>query len=56
MKERKKVWISSDAYKRAKIAAAESESNLIDYFDKIVTGKEPKKDRKRRGYNYGFLK
>ena len=53
MKKRRKVWISEEAYKQAKIAAAQSENKLIDYFDKVITGEEPKK--KKRGY-YGFLK
>lgn len=54
MKQRRKVWISDKAYKCAKIEAAKSESKLIDYFDKIITGEEKPKEKKR-GY-YGFLK
>jgi len=54
MKRGKRVWISDEAYRRAKIEAAKSESKLIDYFDKIVTGEEPKK--KEKGGYYGFLK
>lgn len=54
MSKLKRVWISGEAYKQAKINAAESESKLVDYFDKVLTGKEPKQKGKR-GY-YGFLK
>lgn len=54
MKKLKRLWVSEEAYRRAKIEAAKSDSKLVDYLDKVINEKSESKEDKR-GY-YGFLK